>query len=94
MVFVEAEADISYPVAMLDDLTIHFVHYASNEGARDAWIRRLKRLNMDNLFVILVERVGWSYEELLQFDAVRFENKVVFTHKPYADIKSAYYIRT
>lgn len=42
--------------------------------------------------MIFSEQDGCTYEDLKIFDDLPYNNKVVFTHKPYADIKSAYYI--
>ena len=82
-----------YPVGMLDDLTVYFVHYKNEEEANNSWKRRLKRTNKDNLFIILTERDGCTYEDLKRFDKLSYQNKIVFTHKKYPEIKSSYYIR-
>ena len=73
-------------------LHCHFVHYHSFEEAVNAFKRRITRISYENLFVIFSERDGCTYEDLKIFDNLPYNNKVVFTHKPYADIKSAYYI--
>ena len=33
-----------------------------------------------------------SYETMRRFDMLPYENKVIFTHIPYPEIKSSYYI--
>ena len=92
MEFVEIESDCNYPVGMLGDITFHFVHYTSFEQAVSAFKRRVARINYDNLFVILSERDGCTYADLKEFDNLPYQNKVVFTHKPYNDILSSFYI--
>ena len=92
MEFKEIASECDYPVGMLGDLTFHFVHYNSFEEAVNAFKRRITRISYENLFVIFSERDGCTYEDLKTFDDLPYNNKVVFTHKPYADIKSAYYI--
>ena len=57
------------------------------------WKERLSRLNKDNLFIILTERDGCTYENLCEFDNLPYKNKIVFTHRPYDNIKSAVYVR-
>ena len=47
---------------------------------------------MDNLFVIMTERDGCTYEDLKAFNSLKKKNKVVFTYKPYPELESAYYI--
>lgn len=82
----------SYPVGILDDIEIHFLHYQNEEEAKDKWNKRTARMNLDRLFVILTERDGCTYQDLIDFDALPIQNKVVFTQKKYPGIKSSYYI--
>lgn len=92
MEFKEIPSDLPYPVGMLGDLTFHFVHYQSFEQAVSAFKRRVSRITYDHLFVIFSERDGCTYADLQEFDRLPYPNKVVFTHKPYSDIKSSFYI--
>lgn len=39
------------------------------------------------------EGKGSTNELLERFDNVKFDNKVMLTHKPYPELKSAYYIK-
>lgn len=41
-----------YPVGKLEDIHVYFTHYETFEQAKQKWIERLKRLNMDNLYMI------------------------------------------
>jgi uncharacterized protein (DUF1919 family) len=43
-----------YPVGVLDDVEICFMHYRTEEEAKAKWTRRAQRVNFDNLFVMLV----------------------------------------
>lgn len=79
-----------YPVGKLGDLTIHFMHYHSEQEAAEKWQERSKRIDFDNLFVILIERDGCDYQDLQAFDQLPFANKIVFTHKPYPELSSAF----
>lgn len=85
--------DKPYPVGKLADITLHFMHYHSEQEAREKWQERLKRLNLDNLFIMMTDRDGCTYQNLQDFDRLPFENKVVFTHKPYPEIRSSVYIK-
>lgn len=82
-----------YPVGKLGDLTLHFMHYHSKQEAIEKWQERSKRIDFDNLFVMLTERDGCTYQDLQAFDRLPFANKVVFTHKPYPEIASSFYIK-
>ena len=92
MDFEEISTEHNYPVGMLGDLTFHFVHYKTFEEAVSAFKRRVTRISYNDLFVIFSERDGCTYEDLKEFDSLPYKNKVVFTHKPYNDIKSSFCI--
>lgn len=85
--------DKPYPVGKLGDITLHFMHYHSAQEAQEKWESRLKRLNKDNLFILMTDRDGCSRKNLEEFDRLPFKNKVVFTHKPYPEFQSAFYIK-
>ncbi|MDD0824950.1 DUF1919 domain-containing protein [Mannheimia sp. AT1] len=82
-----------YPVAKLDDLTLYFMHYHSEQEAEQKWHERTARIDMNNLFVIMTERDGCTYQDMQEFDALPFPNKVLFTHRTYPDIKSSFMIK-
>jgi len=82
-----------YPVATLGDIRLYFVHYHSEQEAREKWQQRSARINWDNLFIMMTARDGFTEADLQAFDALPYSHKVVFVHKPYPEIKSAVYIR-
>ncbi len=84
--------EFDYPVAALDDIMLHCVHYKSEEEVLRKWAERRARMDMLNCFIMFTECDGCSYEHLKAFDALPFENKVVFTNRRYEDIKSSFYI--
>lgn len=92
MEFKEVKSDHNYPVGRLGELTFHFVHYPSFERAVSDFKRRVSRISYNNLFVIFCERDGCTYADLQEFDSLPYKNKIVFTHKPYNDIESSFYI--
>lgn len=90
LVFIKS--DKSYPVGILKDITIHFMHYHSEEEAKSKWQARSQRINKENLFIMMTDRDGCTYQNLQEFDRLPFKNKVVFTHKPYPEFASAFYV--
>lgn len=86
------EAGIEYPVGVLRDVKIYFQHYKSEEEAREKWKQRLARMNYDNLFVLLTESDGCTYEMLQEFDKLPYCNKAALVHKPYPELKSAFHL--
>ena len=91
LVFVKQD-QVSYPVAKLGELTLWFEHYSSNEEAAETWERRCERIHWDSLYIMMTDRDGCTYQNLQEFDALPYEHKVVFTHCPYPEIQSAFYI--
>ena len=70
-----------YPLALLDDLLLHLVHYASFEEAKAAWERRADRINWENIFIVGTDRDGCTPELMKRFDALPY-HKVLFVHLP------------
>jgi len=85
--------DVKYPTAYLRDAKIYFMHYKSEKEAVDAWNRRKKRINWENLYILFTDRSGCTQEDLEAFDRLPYEHKVVFTHVPHPEIKSSFYIK-
>lgn len=83
----------NYPLGALEDITIHFMHYKNFEESKDKWKLRSQRLNKEKLFIMMTDRDGCTDEILRKFDNLSYVNKVIFTHKPYPEIKSAFYIK-
>ena len=81
-----------YPVGKLEDIHVYFTHYETFELAKQKWIERLKRLNMDNLYIIMVQKDGCTEQDICSFDSLKFKHKVIFTVKEYPQYRSAYYI--
>lgn len=81
-----------YPLGLLDDVRINFVHYESFEEGVRKWEERKKRINWDNLFIVGTER-ECSYETIGRFDRLPYKNKVIFTHVEYPEFASALYMK-
>lgn len=64
-----------YPVCQLDDVELHFNHYASMEEAERKWNDRLGRLNWDNLFVMMFTE---DYQAAECFDSLPYDKKICF----------------
>ena len=90
--FIE-EDGIDYPVGLLDDIKIYFMHYKNNEDAENKWEERKKRINYENIFIMMTDRDGCSYDDIKEFDSLPYENKVMFTHIYYPEFKSTCYIK-
>ena len=83
-----------YPIGILDnDIEIHFLHYMTEEEAREKWLTRIERINNEKILFKFSDNDLSNLELMKRFDKLPFKNKVCFTSKPYLDIKSSYYIR-
>lgn len=82
-----------FPTGMLGDIEIRFNHYSTFEEAVAKWEERKRRIDWNNLFILAIDGDGCTYESMKRFDALPFQNKVIFTHRPYPEIRSAYYLR-
>ena len=68
------------------------MHYNSFNEAKEAWERRAKRVDMSNVYIVMTDKNGCTYEHIKQFEELPYKNKVIFTHKSYKEFSSAYYI--
>ena len=71
---------------------IHFMHYPSFEDAILTWNKRCKRIDMNNICIIL-SNWGGREEHLIRFDNLPFKNKVVFTDCEFPEYKSAFCLK-
>lgn len=90
---VEVECEFDYPAGRLGDITIYFMHYPSFAEAKAKWEERKNRVDMNNLFIMMADRNGCTYEMLKEFDSLPYKNKVVFTHKTYPEFESSNYLK-
>ena len=52
-----------------------------------------KRVDLNNIYIVMTERDGCTFEDLKKFDKLPYEKKVVFTAKKYDEIQSSYYVK-
>lgn len=87
------DKQFDFPCGMLADIKIRFNHYKTFKEAVEKWEERKKRINWDNLYFVAIDGDNCSEESLQRFDALPFKHKVIFTHCPRPDIKSAFYLK-
>ncbi len=83
----------NYPLGMLDDIEIHFVHYKNNAHARNKWHERVQRINKSKLFIIGAEVENCTPQIVEEFDRLPYKNKMFFTYNKYPHLKSVIYMR-
>ena len=82
-----------YPVARLLDVEIFFMHYSSEQEAREKWTRRAARINWDNLLVKFCDQNGATEAQLRAFDALPYAHKVCFTARAYPGLACGVVLR-
>lgn len=76
------EKERYYPIGVLDDIEIVFLHYKSEEEAREKWNRRKARINWDKLIVKFNDQNRCTLEHIKAFDKLPFKHKLCFVANP------------
>lgn len=87
----------SYPVGRLtagqEHVEIFFLHYHSENEAKEKWERRAKRINWDRLLVKFNDQNGCTEQEVRDFFHLPFRNKLFFTCRDWNLCSDEGYIR-
>lgn len=76
------DSEKSYPVAMIDDVKINFLHFKTKEEAEQKWNERKKRIDYDNLYIIMCD-LDLNDEEFIKFQKINnCKRKIMFTTDP------------
>lgn len=87
------DPNYDYPIGILEDVKIHFIHYQNKEEAAEKWKSRKKRMDWNNLYIIGCEKNGCTYKTLQEFENLPYNNKVILTRKKYPEFSSAVLIK-
>jgi uncharacterized protein (DUF1919 family) len=66
---------IDYPICRVDDVELEFNHYNSMEMVEEKWYKRVKRVNFDNLFIMMFTN---NKKSLDNFDKLDYQKKICF----------------
>ena len=87
----------TYPLALLDDVEVHFTHYKTEAEAKTKWDRRrlrmLEETNFDNYFFKICDRERVTKEHLLQFHKLPYKNKVSFAITDYPELNNKNHVK-
>lgn len=70
-----------YPIGLLGDITIRFMHYDTCTDAVCAWQRRCDRIDWDRILVLTTDRDGFTNAEFEMWKQLPYP-KVLFTSNP------------
>jgi uncharacterized protein (DUF1919 family) len=102
LVFIDADTSMykdkidqstKYPIALLHDVEVHFLHYENEQEASRKWYRRLERFNWNNFFIKFCDRDLCTDELLNEFDKIPIKNKICFTAKNHENLKCAVWFK-
>ena len=80
---------LKYPIGLIDDVEIVFLHYKTEAEAIQKWERRRKRVNFSNLIVKFSQMNLCTEENLHDFEELSFDVKFVFTNRNRPDLPSS-----
>lgn len=88
------QTEYPFPVGVQEykgrKIRVGFVHYASFDEGKAAWIKRMKRINLDNTFVVYENRMI-SDEELSMFSSIKYPKLVLSLSDKSKEQKYAFY---
>lgn len=76
-----------FPIGLIDDVEVVFLHYRSDNEAIEKWEKRKSRINLSNLIVKFNDQNQCTEEHLIAFERLPYKNKICFTAKKYSSCK-------
>lgn len=70
-----------YPIGLLGDLEVHFMHYSSFESAQESWLKRVDRMKWNNIRIIDIARETWEDELLDDFAKIPYPKVLFLNYK-------------
>lgn len=82
--------EITYPLALLDDIELHFTHYKTEEEAKTKWTRRTARMleekNKDNYIFMMSDAWYATKKNFEDFGKLPYKNKISFSIHKFKDL--------
>ena len=92
----EKKGELNVPIGKLScekgNVEIVFLHYKSEDEAREKWNRRLKRVNYDNLIIKNSFMNACNGSLVERFDRLSYSKKIMFVNKKNSVYSSTVYI--
>lgn len=90
--YLKEQGNTHAPIGLLGgDVEVVFLHYNSDEEAKNKWMRRCKRINWDNVIIKFSEQNNATEEHLRIVDALPYKKKVIFTSHDYGLQSQVYF---
>ena len=81
-----------YPIGIIGSAEIHFLHYESEQEALAKWNRRKARIDMDNLYFLMVANGPYDETLLRRYASKNAQDKVFFHQERERQLPSGVYI--
>ena len=78
----------TYLIGRLGDVELHMLHHHDEAVARRKWESRVERVSGDRIIFKFNDQNGATEAELVAFDALPLEHKVIFSAKEHPSIES------
>ncbi len=70
-----------YPIGILGDVNIYFMHYETCTKAEESWKRRVQRIHQDKIMILATDRNGFGKAEYQIWEKIPYP-KLLFTVHP------------
>jgi len=77
-----------------DAISIEFIHYKTNEEAREKWEERKKRIHWDNLYIITCDGNDATANDFSLLKNASCKRKIVFTSHEQPEIEDSFVLHT
>jgi uncharacterized protein (DUF1919 family) len=81
-----------YPIGIIGGAEIHFLHYKSEQEALEKWNRRKARIDMDNLYYLMIANGPYDDAMLERYACEYARNKVFFHRERSRQLPTGVYI--
>lgn len=77
-----------YPIGVIDDIEIQFLHYASPKIAKEKWEERKQRINYDKIIYKFSEMNLCNEKNIMDFQKLDLPNKICFISNKNAKLRN------
>lgn len=84
-----------YPIGLLNDLEIHFLHYDTEAEATEKWMRRVERmrqLRRDDIYFVMIANGACEDDMIERFFGEGLQNKIYFHRRKELERPGCVYI--
>ncbi|WP_426350915.1 DUF1919 domain-containing protein [Alloiococcus sp. CFN-8] len=81
---IEMHWEEEYPVGLLGDISIYFMHYKTCREAKENWQKRVKRINYDRIIVFSTDRESFTDSVFREWTKVQYPKILLTAVKRYA----------